>query len=116
MTKNEIIDYFLTFKGSILTFPFDDVTEVFKVGNKMFGLISKRGAFDTINLKGLPDDNIALRNMFSSITPGFHMNKEHWNTIILDGTLEDELIKRLISESYDIVFNKLSLKARNSLG
>lgn len=115
MNKKEIISYFESFKGATLTYPFDNITEVFKVGNKMFGLIGEQDGFLRINLKGYPEDNYALRGMFDAITPGFHMNKEHWNSLILNGTLEDDLIKRLISESYEIVFNKLPKNTKQSL-
>lgn len=115
MNKNDVMEYFISLKGSKLTYPFDETTEVYKVGDKMFGLISEKKGLININLKGDPDDNMMLRDMFDSIIPGFHMNKEHWNTLILDGTLEDDLVKRLISESYDIVFNKLTKKIRESI-
>lgn len=112
MDKQNLILYFESLNGAVLTFPFDDTTEVYKVGNKIFGLIGEANGFLRINVKGDPDNNYALRSMFSSIIPGYHMNKEHWNTLILDGTLEDDLVKRLISESYDIVFNKLTQKVK----
>ncbi len=115
MDKKNVMNYFGSLKGSTLTYPFDETTEVYKVGNKMFGLIGTTNGHTSINLKGIPDDNYALRGMFDSIIPGFHMNKEHWNTLILDRTLEDDLIKRLISESYDIVFNKLTKKVKESI-
>jgi predicted DNA-binding protein (MmcQ/YjbR family) len=115
MDKKDIMQYFSSLKGSELTFPFDETTEVYKIGGKMFGLIGSTNGFTSINLKGEPEDNYILRSMFDSIIPGYHMNKEHWVTLILDGTLEDDLIKRLISESYDIVFNKLTKKVKESI-
>jgi predicted DNA-binding protein (MmcQ/YjbR family) len=75
MNKKEVMNYFESLKGSTLTYPFDDVTEVYKVGNKMFSLIGITNGYLSINLKGIPDDNYALRNMFDSIIPGYHMNK-----------------------------------------
>lgn len=115
MTKDKIMEYFSSFKGSELTYPFDDITEVYKVGSKMFGLIGSRDGYTSINLKGEPEDNYTLRSMFDSIIPGYHMNKEHWITLIIDGSLETELIKRLITDSYNIVFNKLPKKIQKAI-
>lgn len=115
MNSKQLDQSFLSFKCSELTFPFDQVTKVFKVKNKVFGLVSEVDGLIRINLKGIPEDNMALRGMFDSIKPGFHMNKEHWNSLYLDGSLNDDLIKRLISESYDIVCNKLTKKVRESV-
>lgn len=115
MNSEELNQFFLSFKGALLSYPFGEEAEVYKVGNKMFGLITESDNLIRINLKGDPEDNMTLRNLFNAIIPGYHMNKEHWNTIILDGTLEDDLVKRLISESYEIVFNKLTKKLRESI-
>ncbi|MGL1891306.1 MAG: MmcQ/YjbR family DNA-binding protein [Spirochaetaceae bacterium] len=115
MTKAQVMEYFDSLKGSELTYPFDNVTEVYKVGGKMFGLIGEADGNLRINVKGDPEDNLILRNLFDAIIPGYHMNKTHWVSLMIDGTLEDDLIKRLISESYDIVFNKLSKKDRESI-
>ncbi len=84
--------YFSSLKGSELTYPFDETTEVYKIGGKMFGLIGTTNGFTLITLKGEPEDNYILRNIFDSIIPGFNMNKEHWVTLILDGALEDDLM------------------------
>lgn len=112
MTKERVMEIFQSFKGSELTFPFDEVTEVYKVGGKMFGLIGKQDGTLRINLKGIPENNYTLRSMFPAIIPGYHMNKEHWNSVLMDGSLEEELIIRLISESYDLVVNSLPKKRR----
>ncbi len=115
MNKIDIMYCFSSLKGSELTFPFDDTIEVYKVGNKMFGLIGEKKGLININLKGLPEDNAILRSMFDSIIPGYHMNKEHWITLIIDGSLERDLIEKLISDSYEIVFNKLTKKVQSSI-
>lgn len=115
MNKKEIMHYFSSLKGSELTFPFDEVTEVYKIGGKMFGLIGTTNDFTSINLKGEPEDNYILRSMFDSIIPGYHMNKEHWITVIINGSVEDELVKKLIDDSFNIVFNKLTKKAQSSI-
>lgn len=115
MNEKELNQFFLSFKGSILTYPFDDITKVYKVKDKMFGLINEVNDIFRVNLKGLPEDNITLRGMFESIKPGYHMNKTHWNSLYLDGSLNNDLIKRLIDESYNIVVSKLTRNSRKEL-
>lgn len=75
MNKKEVMKIFESFKGAELTYPFDEVTEVYKVGGKMFGIIGEKDGFPRINLKGEPENNYALRSMFEAITPSYHMNK-----------------------------------------
>lgn len=116
MNKTELDNLFLSFKGAELTYPFGEEAKVFKVYNKMFGLVTETEGVLRVNLKGDPDDNIALRNMFDSIKPGYHMNKTHWNSLYLDESLNDDLIARLVAESYEIVVSKLPKKDREALG
>ena len=102
--------------GSMVDFPFDQVTLVFKVGGKMFALLSLNEQPLRMNLKCDPDKVEALRDCFASIIPGYHMNKRHWNTLILDGSLPDDLILSLIDDSYALVFKGLTKAARQSIG
>jgi predicted DNA-binding protein (MmcQ/YjbR family) len=82
--------------------PFGDDTLVFKVSGKIFALTSLSGDL-TINLKCDPERAISLREEYPCIRPGYHMNKVHWNTIYVDGTLSDNKIRELIDHSYDLV-------------
>jgi predicted DNA-binding protein (MmcQ/YjbR family) len=94
--------------------PFDDMTLVFKLGGKMFALLS----LDTdhaLNLKCEPERAIELREHYDAITPGYHMNKKHWNTISLDGRLNTSLIKELVDHSYELIKESLPLKIRKEL-
>lgn len=100
-------DYCLQKKGVEETFPFDEATLVFKVMGKMFALISLHEP-DTCNLKCDPEYAIELRAQYNSITPGFHMNKQHWNTVALNADLPQKLILTLIDHSYDCVVKKLT--------
>ena len=93
--------YLLSKKASTSGYPFDETTLVFKVMNKMFALFAEDATPLRINLKCDPEEAQILRGMHKSIIPGYHMNKEHWNTIILDGSLPDELIYKLIDDSYN---------------
>lgn len=109
MKIDEAREYILNKKGTIEYFPFDKVTPVFKIGDKMFSLFSKHEKDRySINLKYYKEKNEELREMYNEITPGYHMNKSHWNTVYIDGRLDDELVKKLIDVSYDIVFKSLT--------
>jgi len=112
---DQLRKYFLSRPGAIEDFPFDPVTLVLKVGGKMFALISLDETPLRINLKGDPNDNEILRQQFPAIIPGYHMNKRHWNTIILDGSLPDDLILDQIDNSYRLVFDSLARKISGSI-
>ncbi|MBN2259163.1 MAG: MmcQ/YjbR family DNA-binding protein [Clostridiales bacterium] len=102
---------FLDCKGSIETFPFGQDIPVFKVGNKMFGLIGSNDGNLSINIKNEPFVNEMLRMEHLGIVPGYHMNKKHWNTVYLD-LVQDSVVIDLIHQSYLIVLNSLSNKTR----
>ncbi len=106
MNIEELREYCLSKKGVTELFPFDEVTLVFKVGDKMFALTNLDGE-PTVNLKCDPERAIELREQHSSIIPGYHMNKTHWNTVIMDGSVSDKLIYELIEHSYNLVFESL---------
>lgn len=103
--------YCLTKKGIEEGFPFDDDTLVIKVGGKIFVLISLDGD-PSMNLKCDPAKAIELRESNPAIAPGYHMNKKHWNTVVLDGSLSNRLILEMIDHSYELVFNSLPVKLR----
>jgi len=116
MTKDQIREYMLSKPFSEETFTFDFVTPVYKVGNKMFALMSVHEEDRlSINLKNTPQDNMNLRQIFEEIVPGYHMNKEHWITAYCDRTLSDDVIKGLIDDSYNIVYKSLTKKLRSEL-
>jgi len=106
MNIEELREYCLSKKGVTEHFPFDEVTLVFKVGDKMFALTNLDGE-PSVNLKCDPERAIELREQHSSIIPGYHMNKTHWNTVIMDGTVSDKLIYELVEHSYNLVFESL---------
>ncbi len=98
--------------GSIEDFPFDHVTLVFKVCGKMFALIGLEDTPLRINLKCAPEKAEILREIHASILPGYHMNKRHWNTIILDESISDDDILSMIDDSYALVVNGLPKSKR----
>jgi len=91
--------------------PFDDNTLVFKVNGKMFALTGL-ALFNSINLKCDPERAIQLREEYSAIIGGYHMNKKHWNTVTMDGSLSDSFIEELIDHSYDLVVASFSKAVR----
>ncbi len=107
-------NYCLSKKGTTEGFPFDKNTLVFKVGNKMFAL-TNIDTFESINLKCDPEYAIELREQFKGIKPGYHMNKKHWNTVMIHSDITDRLIFELIDLSYNLVFKSLTKKQREVL-
>ena len=112
MNLKSITKYLLSKNGTTSGYPFDITTLVFKVMNKIFALISEDETPLRINLKCDPDEAQILRGMHKSIISGYHMNKEHWNTVILDGSLPDELIYKFIDDSYNLVVKGLKKSDR----
>jgi predicted DNA-binding protein (MmcQ/YjbR family) len=94
------------------SFPFDNRTLVFKVAGKIFALTDIE-CFDAVNLKSDPERAIELREQFEFITPGYHMNKKHWNTVLLNRDLSDVLLKELVDHSYSLVVENLPKKIKN---
>jgi predicted DNA-binding protein (MmcQ/YjbR family) len=101
--------------GAVVDFPFDALTLVFKVGGKMFALITLKEQPLRMNLKCDPGKAQALRDCYPAIRPGYHMNKRHWNTLILDGTLPDDLIFSLVDDSYALVIKGLTKAVRQRI-
>lgn len=114
MNIEDFREYCLSKSEVTESFPFDDKTLVFKVCDKMFALTSVEGDF-RINLKCCPYEVEERREKYSAVIPGYHMNKKHWNTVIVDGSISDDLIKQWTDESYNLVIKKLPLKLRNKL-
>ncbi|MFT6726338.1 MAG: putative DNA-binding protein (MmcQ/YjbR family) [Litorivivens sp.] len=111
MNIEEFHDHCLGKLGVTAEFPFDKTTLVFKVFGKMFALAGIE-TFPSMNLKCDPERSIDLRERYHGITPGFHMNKTHWNTVSTDGSVDDRLLEELINHSYDLVFASLTKKIR----
>jgi predicted DNA-binding protein (MmcQ/YjbR family) len=112
----EIRDVCLRKKGAEEGFPFGNQTLVFKVGGKLFLLLSLDAAPIQFNVKCQPDKAIALREKYSNVLPGYHMNKRHWNTVICDHSVSKRLIFEWIEDSYKLVLHSLSKKQRSIFG
>jgi predicted DNA-binding protein (MmcQ/YjbR family) len=98
-------DYCISKKGASESFPFGEDTLVFKVKGKIFALVNLDGDL-SINLKCDPSLAIELRERFSSVIPGYHMNKKHWNTVMLNGSIPDKEVFFWIDHSFDLVKGK----------
>jgi predicted DNA-binding protein (MmcQ/YjbR family) len=105
MTPDGLREFCLALPQGIETFPFDDETSVFKTsGNgKIFALSALAGYPFDVSLKCDPEEGLALRAEFPGITPGYHLNKKHWITILLDGAVPDELVEQLLRSSHALV-------------
>ena len=95
-------------------FPFGDSTLVYKVMGKIFALTNVE-VFKGINLKCDPERAVELREEYFAVQPGYHMNKKHWNTITMDGSVENRLIKSWIDHSYELVVSSLSKSNQEAL-
>ncbi len=114
MTAEEIRTYCLEKRGVEEGFPFDNDTLVFKVGGKIFVLMSLEKQPLVINVKTDPQKSESLREQYFQITGAFHMNKMHWNSIQLDG-LKKELVLELIDDSYGLIFKSLTKKLQSEI-
>lgn len=107
--------YLLAKPEAAVDYPFGDDVPVFKVRKKMFALIGFRGDEMNMNLKCDPEDAIGLCDVFSAITPGYHMNKRHWITIHFDGSVPTSEVLRLVDHSYVLVVGGFAKKERVAL-
>jgi predicted DNA-binding protein (MmcQ/YjbR family) len=109
MNIEEFRNYCLSKREVTECFPFDETTLVFKVMGKMFALTDTENAF-AIALKCEPESAVRLREMYPAVTPGYHFNKKHWNTVACDGTVSNDLLLAWIDHSYEEVVKSLPKK------
>lgn len=121
MIQQIVEEYLLSKPFTELTFPFDDKVKVFKVKGKMFATLSlgtgnekgtdgKMAGHFCMNLKCDPDEAVMLRDIFPSVIPGYHMNKAQWNSIILDGSVPQGELERMMDNSFQLVVSKMTKK------
>ncbi|WP_028113218.1 MmcQ/YjbR family DNA-binding protein [Ferrimonas kyonanensis] len=117
MEHQAVREYLLNKPNCLLDTPFGPEVEVFKVKGKMFATLSlgqdKRHFW--MNLKCDPDEALALRDIFESVIAGYHMNKKHWNTVILDGSIPQGEVERMIDNSFLLVVQSLPKRDRVSV-
>lgn len=110
MNIETLRDYCLSKPGTEETLPFGPDTLVYKVGGKVFLLVGLDAEDLRFNVKCDPDKAIELRDEYPCVLPGFHMNKKHWNTIVVDGSVSNALLKEWIDHSYGLVAPKAKKK------
>ncbi|MDI9357044.1 MAG: MmcQ/YjbR family DNA-binding protein [Chitinophagaceae bacterium] len=115
MTLEDLHQYCISKEETVGEFPFDRDTLAFKVKGKIFALTSMKKWEEqtpSINLKCNPEKSIQLREHYNSITPGYHMNKKHWNTIQINKEVTDTLLYQLIDHSYNIICKSSTKKTK----
>jgi len=107
VTRDEAFDFCAGLPGAIETYPFGDGVAVFKVGGRMFALIPVNEEPGNVSLKCDPDLALHLRARYQAVRPGYHLNKRHWNTVELDGSIDDAEVREMIEHSYELVLRSL---------
>ncbi|MDB5121396.1 MAG: hypothetical protein JWN56_2614 [Sphingobacteriales bacterium] len=114
MDIESLREYCLAKPGAIEALPFGDETLVFKVCDKIFLLTSLKGS-GSFNVKCDPEKAMTLREEFTEVQPGYHMNKKHWNTVSMKGKLTTHQLKEMIDHSFALIFNSLPKSKQQSL-
>ena len=109
-------DWCLEQRGAVEEFPFDAQTSVFKVAGKIFALSALNRTPLEVSVKCEPGLALMLRDSYPAIRPGYHLNKQHWNTITLDGSVPEQHVRDMIEDSYDLVVSALPKRLRDGLG
>jgi predicted DNA-binding protein (MmcQ/YjbR family) len=115
MSPDELRRRCLAFPAAVEEFPFGEDVSVFKVGGKMFALSSLGGDPLEVSVKCDPELAERLRRAHAAVRPGYHLNKRHWNTITLDGSLDDRTVVEMIEDSYDLVVEALPRRRRDEI-
>jgi predicted DNA-binding protein (MmcQ/YjbR family) len=115
VTRDDVLDACAALPGAVESYPFGESVAVFKVGGRMFALVPLEGTPASVNLKCDPDLALELRAHYPSVRPGYHANKRHWNTVELDGSIDDSELRWMISHSYELVVANLPRALRGRL-
>lgn len=115
MDIKALSSYCLSKKSSLEDYPFGNDVLVIKVASKMFALIAYHNNQLTISLKCDPFIAENLRQQYSSVTPGYHLNKNHWNTVLIDGTIPELELFTMIDHSYELVFKGLKKSEKDAI-
>ncbi|HKM93209.1 MAG TPA: MmcQ/YjbR family DNA-binding protein [Prolixibacteraceae bacterium] len=114
MNIESLREYCISKKGATESFPFDEVTLVFKVMNKIFAMTNLDAEL-SLNVKCDPEKAITLRETYAFVRPGYHMSKIHWNTIDISDEVPDKLIIEWIDHSYSLIVKSLTRKQKEEL-
>ena len=115
MNRDSLLSYLIDRPGSVEDYPFGDDVAVFKVGGRVFALCALTGQPGSISLKCDPTLAGALRDRYPAVRPGYHLNKRHWNTIDLDGSVPGDELADLVDHSWELVVARLPRRNRDAL-
>jgi predicted DNA-binding protein (MmcQ/YjbR family) len=115
VTADELRRWCLARPGAVQDFPFGETVSVFKVGGRMFALSALERSPLKVSLKCDPELSEGLRATYEAVQPGYHLNKRHWVTVTLDGSLPDATLQELLEDSYDLVVAGLPARTRQRL-
>jgi predicted DNA-binding protein (MmcQ/YjbR family) len=115
MTPDELKAVCLALPKACEEFPFDETNSVFKVAGKVFAISRLDATPLRVSLKCDPELALGLRATYPAVTPGYHLNKRHWNTVVVDGSVPDALVAEMIEDSYDLVVAGLPRREREKL-
>jgi predicted DNA-binding protein (MmcQ/YjbR family) len=115
MTPDELRGHCLSFPGADETFPFGPENSVFKVAGKIFAISRLDAEPLRVSLKCEPGLATQLRESHGAVQPGYHLNKRHWNTVTIDGTMPEEMIRDMVEDSYDLIVSTLPHAHRRAL-
>ncbi|MGH3098830.1 MAG: MmcQ/YjbR family DNA-binding protein [Streptosporangiales bacterium] len=115
MTRDDVLNLCATLPGAAEDYPFGDGLAVFKVGGRMFALVPLEESPGSMNLKCDPGVALDLRARYPSVRPGYHQNKRHWNTVDLDGSVDDGELRWMIGHSHELVVANLPRAVRDRL-
>jgi predicted DNA-binding protein (MmcQ/YjbR family) len=115
VTRDQVLDLCSSLAGAVEDYPFGDDVAVFKIGRKMFALVALAGEPGSVTLKCDPEWALELRARYAAVRPGYHANKRHWNTVELDGTVNEADLREMIDHSYELVVSRLPRSERAPL-
>jgi predicted DNA-binding protein (MmcQ/YjbR family) len=115
MDAGELREHCLSFSGSVETTPFGPETTVFKVADKIFAISRLASEPLEVSLKCEPQLAEQLRAVHPAVRPGYHLNKRHWNTVTIDGSIPDRMLRDMIEDSYDLIVSRLPRSRRDAL-
>jgi predicted DNA-binding protein (MmcQ/YjbR family) len=115
MIRDDVLELCARFPAAVEDYPFGDGVAVFKVGGRMFALVSLEADPGSVNLKCDPGLALELRARYSAVRPGYHQDKRHWNTVDLDGSIDDDELREMIEHSYGLVVKALPRSERARL-
>jgi predicted DNA-binding protein (MmcQ/YjbR family) len=116
MDRDRMLRYLNDRPRAVEDYPFGDDVAVFKVGGRVFAICALSGQPGSVSLKCDPTLAEALRQRYPSVTPGYHLNKRHWNTVQLDGSVPDAELTELVDHSWELVVARLPRRDREGLG